>query len=542
MISKTATSTIWVYIDLRNERFLGFSLNALAKARELSQVFGGETTAILTVPANGPTECRIGDLPAAQISKDRAIEAAIGHGADSVILIEHPDFRIPHADRSAAGLAQVVKARKPKIVLFALSDFGRELAARTARLTHAGLIADCADLNVDNGKIVASCPSWGGEIMAQIAFSDGKATGFATVQPTIAKAVNAPGKPGSVETVRIEKLNAPKGIRLVDRRYEEPDQRRLEDADIVVVGGAGVGSAEGFGRIRELAAVLGGEVGATRPPVLQHWVDEKRLIGQTGKTVRPKLLFSVGTSGAVQYTAGIVESGLVVAVNRDGNAPIFSAADLALVADWDTVVPPLTDKIKQTVMRRLADGLCDDGKETGTTSFGQRICLLRESQGWSREALAQATDQSPEYVAQVEKDDLTPPVSFLLRLARALGVDPGTFLREEEKEAIRDQRTQAFIKRTQSYSYQTLTPDAETEHLRAFLVTIESRQTHKPVAYKHEGEEFVFIIEGELELTVGGKPHHLKPFESLRFNSDIPHKLKSLSDETTRCLVVLYTP
>jgi len=107
---------------------------------------------------------------------------------------------------------------------------------------------------------------------------------------------------------------------------------------------------------------------------------------------------------------------------------------------------------------------------------------------------------------------------------------------------IRDQRAKQFVQRTENYSYQTLTPGAEKEHLRSFMVTIESRQVHKPVAYKHEGEEFIYVMEGDLELTLGGKIHKLKQHESIRFNSEIPHKLKSLSNEPTRCLVVLYTP
>ena len=102
-------------------------------------------------------------------------------------------------------------------------------------------------------------------------------------------------------------------------------------------------------------------------------------------------------------------------------------------------------------------------------------------------------------------------------------------------------RAQAFIKRTRSYSYKTLTPEAENSHLRAFMVTIESHRAHKPVEYKHEGEEFIFVMDGDLELTLGGRTHVLKQGESIHFNSDIPHKLKSLSNEATRFLVTLYT-
>ena len=106
---------------------------------------------------------------------------------------------------------------------------------------------------------------------------------------------------------------------------------------------------------------------------------------------------------------------------------------------------------------------------------------------------------------------------------------------------MRDQRTQAFIKRTLNYSYETLTPEAENSHLRSFMVTIESHHDHKPVAYKHEGEEFIYVMEGLLEFTLGNKIHKLKKGESIHFNSDIPHKLKSLSNEPTKCLVTLYT-
>jgi len=316
----------------------------------------------------------------------------------------------------------------------------------------------------------------------------------------------------------------------------------LEEAKVVVVGGAGLGNTEGFGLIRQLAAVVGGEVAATRPPVLQHWIEEERMIGQTGKTVRPNLLFSIGTSGAIQYTAGIIESKTIVAINRDPNAPIFQVADFGIVADANTFVPVLTARAKKTVMRKLADVLTNDkSSKAKDYGFGKKIQKLREAQGWSQESLAKTTGQTPEFITQVELNEISPPVSFLVRLASALGVDPGTFLHKEEQNAIQDQRAQAFIRRTRSYFYQTLTPGAENNHLRAFMVTIESHHAHKPVEYKHEGEEFIYVMDGDLEFTLGGKIYVLKKGECIHFNSDIPHKLKSLSSETTRCLVMLYT-
>lgn len=296
--------------------------------------------------------------------------------------------------------------------------------------------------------------------------------------------------------------------------------------------------------VRTLASALGGEVGATRQPVLQHWADEECMIGQTGKTVRPGLLISVGTSGAVQYTAGIMESRTIVAVNRDPDAHVFQVADIGIVADAKSFLPVFTSKVRTAVMRDLTDRLYDGkGKKAKAISgFGEKLKKLREAHNWSVEQLAQATGQSPEAVAKFEKDEDSPSVSFLLRLSRALNVDAATFLKETEKTAIRDSRTRAYTTRTQNYSYQTLTPGAEHEHLRSFMVTIEPRQLHKPVAYKHEGEEFIYVMEGDLELTLSSKVHRLKPHESIHFNSEIPHKLKSISDEPTRCLVILYTP
>jgi electron transfer flavoprotein alpha subunit/transcriptional regulator with XRE-family HTH domain len=540
-MNKSLKTEIWVYADLRNERLLAFSLNVLAKARELAQAVSGKA-AIVLMGSSARDSSK--DLAGPQVcmSVDASAEDCITHGADLVYVLDNPCLAAPRADIYAAALAHAVRTRRPMLVLCALTDFGRELASRTARINNSGLIADCAELSIDKGKVVATSPSWGGEIMAEITFSDDLRTGFATVQSHACQAIEVRGEPGTIERMRLDHLQPPRGLTLISSSAEPEKHRKLDEAEVVVVGGAGLGNADGFGLVRELAAALGGEVGATRPPVLQHWVDEGRLIGQTGKTVRPSLLLSVGTSGAIQYTAGIMEAETIVAINRDQNAPIFQVADLGIVADAKALLPLLTARVKQVAMRTLADVLSGDKGTADRASFGMKVRKLREAHDWSLETLAQTTGQSPEFISQVENDEVTPPVSFLLRLARALKVDPGTFLREEEKTAIRDQRAQAFIKRTQNYSYQTLTPGAENEHLRAFMITIESRQAHKPVAYKHDGEEFILVMEGDLQLTLGSKVRHLKPGESIHFNSEIPHKLKSLSDQATRCVVVLYTP
>ena len=543
MMNKTVTKEIWVFGDLRHKRLFRFSLNVLAKAREIARGIDGKAVMVfLGAPDVGAPSKKDTN----SVSFESAFKDSFSRGADRVCVLENDQFSDPLCDIFAEAFADAVKQQMPMLVLFALTDFGREMAARAARICDAGLMADCVDLQIKDNRIVGLCPAWGGEIMAEITYSEGHGTGFATVHPQVQtqdEMVPEKGRAkGDVKRIPVETNPDMSRPRLLSRFPEPAEHRKLEEAEIVVVGGAGLGNIEGFGLVRELAAAVGGEVAGTRPPVLLHWVDEDRLIGQTGKAVRPNLLFSIGTSGAIQYTAGITESKTIVAVNRDANAPIFQVADLGIVMDAKTFLPLLTAQAKQVVMRKLADVLSDTQGVTGEAgSFGSKIKKIRESREWNVEQLAKATGQTPEFLTLVESDKMSPPVSFLLRLSGALGVDPGTFLSREEQSVIRDQRAQAFIKRTKSYSYETLTPGAEESHLRAFMVTIESHHAHKPVEYRHEGEEFIFVMEGDLEFVLGGKPHVLKKGESIHFNSDIPHKLKSLSNEPTRCLVMLYT-
>jgi electron transfer flavoprotein alpha subunit/transcriptional regulator with XRE-family HTH domain len=470
-------------------------------------------------------------------------DEAFAWGADEVIIFENPRFSVPTPHLFADVLAPIIQSRCPRLVVFPYTDFGRDLAARLSAANRAGLIADCVELQADrDGNVLGLCPAWGGEIMSEITFAANHETGFATVQPHGDAGAKDEKRNGQVVRRPIHEIPKQEAIRLVSRGPAPASDEDLETAKTVVVGGAGLGSMENFGKVRQLAATLAGQVAATRPPVLNHWIAEDRLVGQTGKTVRPNLLISVGTSGAVQYTAGIVDSGTIVAINRDPAAPIFRLADIGVVADAPTFLPVLIARAREAVMRRLADDACADKPEAASTSrFGEKLKQLRQAHGWSHEHLAESTGQTPDFIAAVESGDIAPPVAFILRLARAYGVDPGTFLNDEEKGRIRDQRTQAYVNRTRNYSYQTLTSGSENDHLRAFMVTIEPHHDHKPVAYKHEGEEFIFVMEGELALTLGSNRHTLKTGESIHFHSNTPHKLKSLSAEMTRCLVILYT-
>lgn len=532
---------LWIFGDLRSPRVWQESLKVMEKGRSPAQEAGARVVMVLLGASRpgvvDPQEMDLGSL----VSMDEAARDALNHGAHTVLCLDHEALFVPRTQVFAEVFAHLVNQRLPWLVLFSINDFNRELAAFCAQKCRAGMIADCSELILQKDRVVGRCPAWGGQILADITLADDRATALVTVQPhgVTPRRVDRPSE--RIERLRPEWVSPRGDMELIHRVMEPPEARRLEDARVVVAGGAGLGDMPRFGLVRDLAASLGGEVGATRPPVLYHWVEEERMIGQTGKTVRPDLLITIGTSGATQYTAGILEAKTIVAVNRDPNAPIFQVADMGIVADASVFLPLLIHKAEQRVMRCLTDAAASSGEGVPTGGFGTLVGQLREARSWSVEDLARKTGQTPDFISQVEQDLLSPPVGFIITMAQAMEVDPGTFLHKEEQTAIRDRRAQAFQQRTHNYSYTTLTPDAEHSHLKAFLVTIEPHLAHKPVAYKHEGEEFIFVMGGELGFTLGTTSHTLKVGESIHFNSDVPHKLKSLSNEPTRCLVVLYT-
>ncbi|MEJ2726417.1 MAG: XRE family transcriptional regulator, partial [Deltaproteobacteria bacterium] len=232
---------IWVYGDLRNERLFGLSLNVVAKARELAQALSGKTTVVLL---SGPSSGKPTSSPG--LSAHQAAELALAHGADFVYLLESEQLISPRADIYGAALAQAVGTKNPSLVLFALTEFSRELAARTSRICNAGLISECVDLRAEGTKVLATCPAWGGDVLAEITFADGSRVGFATLRAQAFQALEARGAPGSIERIPMNNIQASERLQLVSSSPERPESVKLEDAATVVVGGAGVGSAEGF--------------------------------------------------------------------------------------------------------------------------------------------------------------------------------------------------------------------------------------------------------------------------------------------------------
>lgn len=469
----------------------------------------------------------------------------ISYGAQRVFLVDHPELSVYRVDLFTDTICHLIKNYKPDIFLLGVSDFTKELAPRIAKRLGVGLCAECISLKWDKDRVVALSPAFGGRFFAKITWKSKKPY-MAVLNPESYKEIPSISyKNGEVIKVKMDFKKDNSKMRIISSIRQSEKDVNLEDAKIVVVGGRGMRNLKGFNYVRELSLLLGGEVGATRPPVEAHWISEDHLIGQTGKSIKPQLLITCGTSGAIQYVAGIRKAKVIVAVNRDRHAPIFKIADYGIVADAHSFLSAFIHEVKSQIFREITDLYREGFNSTNDQrkiSFGQRIKKIREDQKMSVSELAEKTYQTPEFIEDVESDRITPPVSFLLQLGRALKIDPSNFLTDQEKIQIEDRRQEGFIKRTQNYSYRTLTPGAANKHLRAFMVTIEPRQYHKMVEYKHPGEEFIFVFKGELELTLGGKVFHLKEGETIHFDSETIHKLRNPSDEKCELIVTLYTP
>jgi transcriptional regulator with XRE-family HTH domain len=342
--------------------------------------------------------------------------------------------------------------------------------------------------------------------------------------------------PEGPDTERVKWLGAEK---------EVSTGESLDEASIVVCGGRGMETAKGFHSLWTLAALLGAEVGGTRPAVQAHWIDEDCMLGQTGRAVAPELLLLFGISGAAQFTASIQEARHIVAVNRDPKAAVFCHADLGIAGDVKQILPELIRRIQEILITQYgksADEVYADGKSGQGDGVGARLTSLRQKRGYGIEDVARVLEVSPRVVERVEKNEESPSVSYLLRIAQLFRVDPAPFLSQAEGDRADRKREEGFVKRTQSYSYRTLTPGAERKHLRAFQVAIDPGRAHRMVEYRHEGEEFVFVLRGEVEIKVGEEVHRLKAGETLHFEGAIPHHLRNPVSDPADLVVVLYTP
>ncbi len=283
--------------------------------------------------------------------KNREYEKILGeYGADKVYFVENQEFIRYNTDIYSFAFTALVNKYKPSIVLFPATVKGRDLAARIASALYVGLTADCTSLSIRDGLLIQSRPAFGGNIMADI-ISPNSRPQMATVRPNVMKV----GKPltGRMSILVREDIRIDKNLRRVKILKREMDtisaSAKIENADIVVSGGRGMKTKEKFRMIDELADILGAAVGATRPVVDLGFKDRHHQIGQSGVTVSPRLYLAFGISGSIQHTVGMKSSDIVIAVNKDPNAMIFSVSKYAIVGDIHQILPKLIEELKKRI-------------------------------------------------------------------------------------------------------------------------------------------------------------------------------------------------
>lgn len=320
---------IWVFAEQRDNSFRNVAYELLTKGRKLADILKTELGAVC-------------------FGHDIDVEPLIAYGADKVYLIDAPssDFQ---QDWCARKLVELVQRYKPEIVIAGATPLGRSLIPRVAAVLKTGLTADCTGLEIDTAKrlLLQTRPTFGGNIMATIV-CEAKRPQMSTVRPRVFKK-NTPDKnrKGQIIRVDLEKEPVTSRTKLISFIKDITETVKLEDADIIVSGGRGLGKAENFQLLQELAKVLGAGLGSSRPPVDDGWIPYSHQVGQTGKTVCPKLYIACGISGAVQHLAGMQTSDIIIAINNDPAAPIFEVATYGIVGDLFKVVPLLIAKLKK---------------------------------------------------------------------------------------------------------------------------------------------------------------------------------------------------
>ncbi|KKM84769.1 hypothetical protein LCGC14_1295850 [marine sediment metagenome] len=270
------------------------------------------------------------------------------YGMDEILYIRSPILKDYYSDLYVQVITELVIENKPEIILIGATPTGRDFAPRVAKRLNAGLTADCTglDINPETKNLLQTRPTFGGNIMATILTPSGRPQ-MATVRPGIFKiAENAARdvKTKIIDYTFEEKDSVSKILKRIDKGRTSVN---LEDAEIIVAGGRGVGSKENFKLLEELADVLGAELGGSRITVELNWLDPGRQIGQTGKTVSPKLYIACGISGAIQHVVGMQNADVIVAINKDPNAAIFNVAHYGIIGDLNEVIPALIQEIKK---------------------------------------------------------------------------------------------------------------------------------------------------------------------------------------------------
>ena len=322
---------IWTYVEVFGGKAKNVGLEIIGPAKKMAEATGDKVVAVL-----------IGsDL-------DDAAKAAASYGADQIITVGGGDYAEYTAEAYAYALEQLVAKYKPAALLFGATSNGKELAPRLAARLKTGVAADCTGLEINNGVIQWTRPVYSGRMFSVLECPEARPQ-IGTVRPGIFKR----GEPNASLTADVvkEDIAVPAGTvctTLIEKINEAAEGAvKLEDAEVIVSGGRGIGKPENFSLVKDLADLLGGVVGASRAAVDAGWIPHVHQVGQTGKTVGPKLYIACGISGAIQHLAGMSGSDVIIAINKDADAPIFEIADYGIVGDIKEVLPAFTAAVKK---------------------------------------------------------------------------------------------------------------------------------------------------------------------------------------------------
>lgn len=333
---------VFTFAQQVDGKLTGISLELIGKGKDLAAALNTDVTAVL-----------LGyDI------KGLADELA-EYGADRVIVVDDPKLKEYRTEPYTQALAAIINEYKPEIFIIGATAIGRDLGPRVSARVGTGLTADCTQLDIGDFPLVAiggreqkhnqllmTRPAFGGNTIATIACPENRPQ-MATVRPGVMqKKERVPGAKAQIIEFDAKLVENNKYVEILDIIKDTKTVEDIMEAKILVSGGQGVGSAENFKILKDLADALGGTVSCSRAVVDAGWMPKDLQVGQTGKTVRPHLYFAVGISGAIQHLAGMEESDIIIAINKDENAPIFTVADYGIVGDLNKIVPALTERIR----------------------------------------------------------------------------------------------------------------------------------------------------------------------------------------------------
>ncbi|MBV7276724.1 electron transfer flavoprotein subunit alpha/FixB family protein [Clostridiaceae bacterium UIB06] len=322
---------VWVLVEQRDGELQKVSLELIGKGTKLAEKLGTNLTAVL-----------LGD------KVDNIADELIQYGADRVVYLEHTLLKHYSTDGYTKVICDLVNKEKPEIILVGATYIGRDLGPRVSARLATGLTADCTGLDIDEetSNLLMTRPAFGGNLMATIECSNCRPQ-MSTVRPGVFEKLSKnSNRSGNIEKVTVKLEEYDIRTKVLEVTKIAKGIKDISEAEILVAGGRGIGGAEGFQMLKELAQELHGSIAGSRAAIEAGWVDKICQVGQTGKTVRPKVYIACGISGAIQHLAGMQDSDYIIAINKDDSCPIMKIADLAIVGDYRKLIPEIVEQLK----------------------------------------------------------------------------------------------------------------------------------------------------------------------------------------------------